>query len=57
MQRFAENKFAKTINTLGVSFVVKEHRGVSLAIWVRMEMKGGRGYCFTRKEHELILSA
>ena len=57
MQRFAENKFAKTINTLGVSFVVKEHRGVSLAIWVRMEMKGGRGYCFARKEHELILSA
>jgi GTPase SAR1 family protein len=35
MQRFVDNTFAKTQQTLGVSFVVKEHRGVHLAIWVR----------------------
>lgn len=34
MQRFVENKFNKTVQTLGVSFVVKEHRGLHMAIWV-----------------------
>jgi GTPase SAR1 family protein len=35
MQRFVENKFSSTAQTIGVSFVVKEHRGLHLAIWVR----------------------